>query len=57
MTGAEALVQQGKAEGLEQGKAEGLEQGRIDEKRTSVLKVVRHKFADFSDIVLNEISG
>ncbi|MYB64498.1 Rpn family recombination-promoting nuclease/putative transposase [Candidatus Poribacteria bacterium] len=49
MTGAEALVQQGKAEGLEQ--------GRIDEKRTDVLKVVRHKFADFSDVVLNEISG
>ena len=42
---------------IQQGKAEGLEQGRIDEKRTSVLKVVRHKFADFSDIVLNEISG
>ena len=69
MTGAEALIQQGhkqgkvegleqgKAEGLEQGKAEGLEQGRIDEKRTAVLKLVRHKFADFSDIVLNQISG
>ena len=61
MTGAEALIQQGKAEGLEQGKAEGLEQGkaegleqgRIDEKR---IKVVR-QFADFSDVVLNEISG
>ncbi len=53
MTGAEALIQQGH----KQGKAEGLEQGRIDEKRTAVLKLVRHKFADFSDIVLNQISG
>ena len=73
MTGADALIQQGKAEGLElgkveglelgkvegleQGKAEGLEQGRIVEKRTAVLKLVRHRFADISDTVLNEISG
>ena len=61
MTGAEALIQQGhkqgKVEGLEQGKVEGLEQGRIDEKRTAVLKLMQHKFADFSDIVLNQISG
>ena len=35
-----------------------IQQGRIDEKRTAVLKVVRHRFADdFSDTVLNEISG
>ncbi len=53
MTGAEALVQQGH----KQGKAEGLEQGRIVEKRTAVLKLVSHRFADFSDTVLNEISG
>ena len=50
-------LEQGKTEGLEQGKAEGLEQGRIDEKRSAVLKLVRHRFADFSDIVLNQISG
>ena len=68
MTGIEALIQQGleqgkaeileqgKAEGLEQGKAEGLEQGRIYEKRTAVLKLVRHRFADISDTILNEIS-
>ena len=42
---------------IQRGIEQGLEQGRIDEKRTSVLKVVRHKFADFSDVVLNEISG
>ena len=53
MTGIEALIQQG----LEQGKAEGLEQGRIYEKRTDVLKLVRYKFADISDTILNEING
>ena len=42
--------------GIEQGLEQGREQGRIDEKRTDVLKVVRHKFADISDSVLNEIS-
>ena len=35
----------------------GREQGRIDEKRTAVLKVVRHRFANISDVILNEISG
>ena len=49
MTGADALIQQGKAEGLEQ--------GRIIEKRTDVLKLVRHRFTDILDTVLNEISG
>ena len=53
MTGAEALIQQG----LEQGKAEGLEQGRINEKRTDVLKIVRYRFAEKSDTVLNEITA
>lgn len=53
MTGAEALIHQGH----KQCKAEGLEEGRIDEKRTAVLKLVRYRFADFSDIVLNQISG
>ena len=53
MTGIEALIQQGKDEGLEQ----GLEQGRISEKRTDVLKLVRHRFADISDTILNEISS
>ncbi len=52
MTGIEALIQEGKAEG----KAEGLQQGRIYEKRTDVLKLVRHRFADISDSILNEIS-
>ena len=60
MTGAEALIQQGKTEGLqeghEKGLEKGLEQGRIDEKRTAVLKLVRHKFADISNSILNEIS-
>ncbi len=49
MTGIEALIQQGKDEGLEQ--------GRISEKRTDVLKLVRHRFADISDTILNEISS
>ena len=61
MTGAEALIQQGKTEGLQQGiekgKAEGLEQGRIDEKRIDVLKLVCHRFSGISDTVLDEISG
>ena len=50
-------LEQGKVEGLEQGKVEGLEQGRIYEKRTAVLKLVRHRFADISDSILNEISS
>ncbi len=41
MTGAEALIQQ----------------GRINEKRTVVLRLVRHRFADISDTVLNEITA
>ena len=41
---------------IQRGIEQGREQGRIDEKRTDVLKVVRHKFADISDSVLNEIS-
>ena len=45
MTGAEALIQQ------------GLEQGRIDEKRTGVLKLVRHRFPEASDTVLNELNA
>ncbi len=42
---------------IQRGREQGIEQGRIDEKRTAVLKVARHKFADFSDVVLNEVSG
>ena len=49
MTGAEALILQGKAEGLKQ--------GRINEKRTDVLKIVRYRFAEKSDTVLNEITA
>ena len=56
MTGAEALIQQGKAEGLEQGKVEGIEEGRINEKRTVVLKLLRHRFDDVSESVVNEIT-
>ncbi len=61
MTGIEALLQEGKETFIQQGKAEGIEQGieqgRIYEKRTAVLKLVRHRFADISDSILNEISG
>lgn len=56
MTGIEALIQQGKNEGLQQGIEQGKAQ-RIYEKRTDVLKLVRHRFTDISDTVLNEISG
>ncbi len=49
----EHVIQRGREQGIEQ----GIEQGRIDEKRTAVLKVVRHKFADISDLTLREISG
>ena len=49
MTNIEVLIQEGKVEGLEQ--------GRIYEKRTAVLKLVRHRFADISDSILNEISS
>ncbi len=41
MTGAEALIQQ----------------GRINEKRTDVLKIVRYRFAEKSNTVLNEITA
>ena len=50
-------LEQGKVEGLQQGLEQGLEQGRINEKRTDVLKIVRHRFAEKSDTVLNEITA
>ncbi len=59
--GREQGIEQGREQGIEQGREQGIEQGReqgrIDEKRTAVLKVARHKFADFSDVVLNEVRG
>ena len=73
MTGAEALIQQGKIEGIEQGKIEGIEQGKIegieqgkiegieqgkiDEKQEAVLKLMRLRFTEVSDAVVNEING
>ena len=42
---------------VEQGLEQGLEQGRINEKRTDVLKIVRYRFAEKSDTVLNEITA
>ena len=42
---------------LQQGLEQGLEQGRINEKRTAVLKIVRYRFAEKSDTVLNEITA
>ena len=36
---------------------QGLEQGRINEKQTAVLKIVRHRFAEKSDTVLNAITA
>ena len=45
MTGAEALIQQ------------GIEQGRVDEKRSAVIKLLRHQFPDVSEPFVNEISA
>ena len=56
MTGAEALIQQGKIEGIEQGKIEGIEQGKIDEKQEAVLKLMRLRFTEVSDAVVNEVN-
>lgn len=53
MTGAEALIQQGKIQGLEQ----GLEQGKIDEKQEAVLRLMRLRFTEVSEAVVNEING
>lgn len=49
MTGAEALI--------EQGKAQGLEQGKIDEKQEAVLRLMRLRFTEVSDVVVNEVNG
>ena len=54
---ANYYVEQGLEQGLEQGIEQGIEQGRINEKRTDVLKIVRHRFAEKSDTVLNEITA
>lgn len=48
MTGAEALIQQGKKQGLEQGK--------IDEKQAAVLRLMRLRFTEVSEAVVNEIN-
>ncbi len=48
MTGAEALIQQGKKQGLEQGK--------IDEKKAAVLRLMRLRFTEVSEAVVNEIN-
>ena len=60
MTGAEALIQQGKKQGLKQGLEQGLEQGheqgKIDEKQAAILRLIRLRFTEVSDAVVNEIN-
>ena len=53
MTGAEALIQQGKKEGLEQ----GLEQGETRAKQAAVLRLMRLRFTQVSETVINEINS
>lgn len=48
MSGAEAIM----LRGIEQ----GIEQGRINEKRTVVLKLLRHRFENVTDSVVDEIT-
>ena len=47
MTGAEALI--------EQGKAEGIEQGKVDAKQAAVVKLLYHQFPDVSSEISDEI--
>ena len=60
MTGAEALVQQGKvegkAEGKIEGKAEGLQLGVIQAKREVLLKLLGHRIGDIPDTVTKKVS-
>ena len=56
MTGAEVLIQQGKIEGMKQGLEQGLEQGKIDEKQAAVLRLMRLRFTEVSEAVVNEIN-
>lgn len=53
MTGAEALIQQGKNQGLEQ----GLEQGETRAKQAAVLRLMQLRFTEVSDAVINEINN
>ena len=52
MTGAEALVQEGKIEG----KAEGLQLGVIQAKREDLLKLLGHRFGEIPDTVTKKVS-
>ena len=52
MTGSEALVQQGKAEGLQ----EGFERGEIRTKREVLLKILKHRIGDIPDPVTKRVS-
>ena len=52
MTGAEALVQEGKAEG----KAEGLQLGVIQAKREDILRSLGLRFGDIPDTVTKKVS-
>ena len=52
MTGAEALVQQGKKQGLEQ----GLEQGEIQTKREVLLNLLKIRIGDIPDTVTKKVT-
>ena len=57
MTGAEALIQQGKKQGLEQGLEQGREQGETRAKQAAVLRLMRLRFTQVSEAVVNEINS
>ena len=60
MTGAEALIEQGKRQGLKQGKAQGLEQGlqqgEIQTKREVLLTLLGHRIGDIPDTITKKVS-
>ncbi len=60
MTGAEALIQKSKAEGIEQGIEQGIQQGekrgQIQAKREVLLKFIDLRIGSVPDTVIRKIS-
>ena len=56
MTGSEALVQQGKVEGLQEGLERGIERGEIQTKREDILKILQIRIGDIPDPVTKRVS-
>ena len=52
-------IEQGKMEGIEQGKTEGIEQGKtegkVEAKQAAVIRLLRHRFLEVNDTIINEI--